>query len=268
MSTDADLLAAARSDAAAFRELYERYATRIHGYHLRRSGDPEAAHDLTAETFAQAWLSRTRFRDDANGSAGPWLYGIARHVLLVERAPAAHRAARVRAPRHPQPADREPAAEPDERWLDGLDEALASLPEAQQDAIRLRIVDDLTYDEAAARARHLAPRSCARASRAASARSASTSSTRWRSPDDAPASRARRLGDALERAATADLPPPAPPPPPRLPRRLAIAIAVARDRHPRRRDRREPAHELERRRGQHARRHARARGHRARPARS
>jgi RNA polymerase sigma-70 factor (ECF subfamily) len=28
--------------------------------------------------------------------------------------------------------DRDPAAEPDERWLDGLDEALARLPDAQQ----------------------------------------------------------------------------------------------------------------------------------------
>jgi RNA polymerase sigma factor (sigma-70 family) len=151
MRSDADLLADARSDPAAFRELYERYATRIRGYHLRRSGDPDAAYDLTAETFAQAWLSRTRFRDQADGSAGPWLYGIARHVLLVS----------VRQRRIEQQAcDRlgiltraeRAAGEPDESWLEGLDEALASLPEAQQDAIRLRIVEDLTYDEAASRA--------------------------------------------------------------------------------------------------------------------
>ena len=83
MRSDAELLVAARSDASAFRELYERYAARIYGYHLRRSQDAHAAHDLTAETFAQAWLSRARFRDEARGSAGPWLFGIARHVLLV-----------------------------------------------------------------------------------------------------------------------------------------------------------------------------------------
>jgi RNA polymerase sigma factor (sigma-70 family) len=151
MRSDADLLAAARCDAGAFRGLYERYATRIYGYHLRRSGDPHAAHDLTAETFAQAWLSRARFRDDANGSAGPWLYGIARHVLLVS-------VRRRRVEQHACDrlgillgADRDATCEPDERWLDGLDEALASLPAAQQDAIRLRIADDLTYDEAANR---------------------------------------------------------------------------------------------------------------------
>jgi len=46
--------------------------------------------------------------------------------------------------------EREPAtAEPDETWLDGLDEALAELPEGQLDAIRLRYVHDLPYEELA-----------------------------------------------------------------------------------------------------------------------
>jgi RNA polymerase sigma-70 factor (ECF subfamily) len=156
MRRDADLLVAARSDAGAFRELYERYATRIYGYHLRRSNDPHAAHDLTAETFAQAWLARARFRDEAGGSAGPWLFGIARHVLLVSvrrrrmELEACERLGVLSA------VDREAASEPEERWLEGLDEALASLPETQQDALRLRIAEDLTYDEAAARL-HVSP---------------------------------------------------------------------------------------------------------------
>ena len=151
MRSDAELLAAARSDASAFRELYERYAERIYGYHLRRSQDPHAAHDLTAETFAQAWLSRARFRDEAGGSAGPWLFGIARHVLLVSVRRRQPRAQRLRAPRRARRGRPRAAAEPGESWLDGLDEALAHLPEAQQEAIRLRVVDDLGYDEAAER---------------------------------------------------------------------------------------------------------------------
>ena len=149
MRSDAELLVAARSDAGAFRELYERYAARIYGYHLRRSQDASAAHDLTAETFSQAWLSRARFRDEARGSAGPWLFGIARHVLLVSvrrrrlESSACERLGVLDA------VDREPSPEPDDSWLEGLDEALAHLPEAQQQAIRLRVVDDLGYDEAA-----------------------------------------------------------------------------------------------------------------------
>ncbi len=68
-TTDADLVARARRDASAFGELFERYAAAIYRYHYRCSGDREAAHDLTAETFAQAWLTRMRFRDEADGSA-------------------------------------------------------------------------------------------------------------------------------------------------------------------------------------------------------
>jgi RNA polymerase sigma-70 factor, ECF subfamily len=145
--TDADLLAAARTDPAAFRALYDRYAARVLRYHERRTDDPDAAHDLTAETFAQAWLARARFRDEAGGSAGPWLFAIARHVLLAS---VRRRALEQRACRRLGLELSGTATEPEERWLDGLDEALAELPETQREAIRLRVEDDLAYDDVAA----------------------------------------------------------------------------------------------------------------------
>jgi hypothetical protein len=37
LPTDADLLAAARTDATAFRAFYDRYAARVHRFHLRRT---------------------------------------------------------------------------------------------------------------------------------------------------------------------------------------------------------------------------------------
>src|SRR5215207_3036565 len=77
--TDAQLIAAAGMDAAAFGELYRRRVGAVHAWFARRAG--WAASDLTAETFAQAWLSRRRFRDRRDGSALPWLLGIARNVL-------------------------------------------------------------------------------------------------------------------------------------------------------------------------------------------
>jgi RNA polymerase sigma-70 factor (ECF subfamily) len=147
-TTDAKLLAAARTDPSAFRELYERYAERIHGFYVRRTRDDDAAHDLTAETFAQAWLVRGRFRDEAGGSAGPWLFGIARNVLLMSvRRGRLERGAieRLGVLALSEPA----AAVPDEAWIDGLDAALAELPEGQHEAIRLRVFDDLAYDEVA-----------------------------------------------------------------------------------------------------------------------
>jgi RNA polymerase sigma-70 factor (ECF subfamily) len=147
MKSDATLLREARSHPGAFRELYERYADGVHGFHLRRTRDADAAHDLTAETFAQAWLSRARFRDEAAGSAGPWLFAIARHVLLASvRRQRLERTACERLGIFER-LDREPShAEPDASWLDVLDE----LPEGQRDAIQLRVIDDLDYDGVAA----------------------------------------------------------------------------------------------------------------------
>jgi RNA polymerase sigma-70 factor (ECF subfamily) len=140
--TDAALLAAARTDAGAFRALYDRYAARVLRYHERRTGDADAAHDLAAETFAQAWLARARFRDEAGGSAGPWLFGIARHVLLAS---VRRRTLEQRACARLGIELSGTAAVPEETWLAGLDEALDALPAGQREALRLRIVDDLAY---------------------------------------------------------------------------------------------------------------------------
>src|SRR3954471_13427381 len=142
MKTDAALLREARSDPAAFRELYERHARPVHGFHLRRTHDEHAALDLTAETFAQAWLGRARFRDEADGSAGPWLFGIARNLLAQS---VRRRRIELKACERIGLLERldEPRAtsEPDEVWLEGLDEAMAELPPSERDAVELRVVD-------------------------------------------------------------------------------------------------------------------------------
>jgi len=151
MKTDAELIRAAKTDAGAFRELYDRYAGRVHGYHLRRTRDPHAAHDLTAETFAQAWLARRRFRDRAGGSAGPWLFGIARNLLAES---VRRRRIELKACERIGLLERldEPraASEPDDVWLEGLDEALAELPSGERDAVELRVIEGLPYDAVAA----------------------------------------------------------------------------------------------------------------------
>jgi RNA polymerase sigma factor (sigma-70 family) len=149
--TDAQLLAAARTEAAPFRELYDRHAAAIQRFHARRTGDREAALDLTAETFAQAWLSRERFRDLAGGSAVPWLYAIARHVLVGSvRKRKLEQACRERLGVL-LALDRPPVrAEPSESWLDGIEEALDELEPQIREAVGLRVLADLPYDELAA----------------------------------------------------------------------------------------------------------------------
>jgi RNA polymerase sigma factor (sigma-70 family) len=151
-SSDASLLAAARHDPDAFRELYERYAEAVHDYFVRRTGSRATALDLTAETFAQAWLVRARFRDEANGSAAPWIYGIARNVLLmsIRRGALERRATerlglneRLDRPQHVE----DPA--PESSWADGADELLDTLPTHEREAVRLRVLEDLEYSDVA-----------------------------------------------------------------------------------------------------------------------
>jgi DNA-directed RNA polymerase specialized sigma24 family protein len=149
--TDAELLRAARRDADAYRELYERYRERVFGYFLRRTGDEDTAIELTADTFCRVWVTRDRFEDERDGSVAPWLFGIARNVLLmsVRRGEVERRVARELGVLGR--LELGGGAEPEPSWLDGADELLDTLPLSQRDALRLRIVDELDYDQVAER---------------------------------------------------------------------------------------------------------------------
>ena len=154
--TDAELLTDSREDPGAFVELYRRHAEDLLRYFARRTLDPETAAELTAETFAEAFASRGNYRDTgANGVA--WLYGIARHQL--SRFFRAGRVARNARMRLGLPM-REVSPEDFERIEDLVDfaplraalvEALETLAEDQREALRLRVIDGLSYTEVAAR---------------------------------------------------------------------------------------------------------------------
>jgi RNA polymerase sigma-70 factor (ECF subfamily) len=150
--TDAELIDAAASDAGAFGELYRRHVSTVHGWFRRRL--EWAASDLTAEAFAQAWLSRRSFRDEADGSALPWLFGIARNVA---RESARRNEVETRARRRlglPTDMASEGGYDAVEARLSpraALTEALETLPEHEREALELRVVDELPYPEVADR---------------------------------------------------------------------------------------------------------------------
>ena len=109
-------------------------------------GDPAVAEDLTQETVFEAWRS-TRVPDDPEGWR-PWLFGIARNVLLRwRRAESLHRSRVVAAPE--SDAHLMLAADP---WnlddllsrsdiVEVLDAALARIPAASRQALMLRYID-------------------------------------------------------------------------------------------------------------------------------
>jgi RNA polymerase sigma-70 factor (ECF subfamily) len=155
--TDAELLKAARHDPEAFRELYERYAAWMRAWFLRHTSSDSAALDLTAETFAQAWNASRRFRDEAGGSAAPWLFGIARNLLRqYHKHNRIETAARQRLGIPVAFAECEDYERVDERdeatvLAPRLRSGVRSLPVEQRRALQLRVVHGLPYEEVAGR---------------------------------------------------------------------------------------------------------------------
>jgi RNA polymerase sigma factor (sigma-70 family) len=149
--SDAELLGAARSDPQAFREFYDRYALWMHVWFQRHTGSESAALDLTAETFAQAWHSLRRFRDMADGSAAPWLFGIARNLLRqYYKHNRIETAARERLGLPLAFAESDDYDAVDERvaarsLAPALAAAVRLLPPDQRRALELRVVQQLDY---------------------------------------------------------------------------------------------------------------------------
>lgn len=145
--SDAQLLRLARREAAAFQIVYERHSDALFRFFLRRTQDREASLDLTAETFARAWLRHEHFKDQANGSAAPWLFGIGRRVLAASvRNRLLETEARTQLQMTYRSSD---TTNPEPRWLDGLDQALDGLAPAHRQAVELRIVQEQSYQEIA-----------------------------------------------------------------------------------------------------------------------
>jgi RNA polymerase sigma-70 factor (ECF subfamily) len=143
--TDAELIHEAESDAVAFGELYRRHVSAVHGWFRRR---------LEWAAFAQAWLSRRSFRDEAEGSALPWLLGIARNVARESaRRNEVETRARRRLGLPTDLASEDGYAVVEERLSPraALAEALETLPEHEREALELRVVDELPYEDVANR---------------------------------------------------------------------------------------------------------------------
>ena len=141
----------------AFIALYERDAEAVLLFLVRRTFDVEVALDLTAETFAQAWRGWPRVRTDSVAEVQGWLFTIARRQLgrYLRRGRVERRALR-------QLGVPVPALEPDEiaqieraaeiaALRDAIGAGLRALTERQREAVQLRVVDELPYDEVARR---------------------------------------------------------------------------------------------------------------------
>ena len=154
--SDVELLKASAHDAEAFGRFYDRHVAALTAFFVRRTGCPQAAADLTAETFAAAFVSRRRYRD-TGAPALAWLLGIARHVLADAlrhervRNDARRRLGMERIELDDRSLERiEELGELTELRL-AVEQALTELTPAVAAAVSLRVVRELPYSEVARR---------------------------------------------------------------------------------------------------------------------
>jgi RNA polymerase sigma-70 factor (ECF subfamily) len=151
--TDAAVIAASLDDPETFGALFDRHATVVFRYLVRRVGVDEAD-GLLGEVFRIAFEKRATY-DISYANARPWLYGIATNLLARHRRREArrfHAMARVLAQTAPAPDATDAVADA----VDAQDlwprvaQVLGALPSVERDALVLYVWEELSYDEIAA----------------------------------------------------------------------------------------------------------------------
>jgi len=138
-------------------DLYARHARSLVAFFARRTYDSEVAVELMAETFAAAVAGRGRFRGSGEDAAVAWLYGIARNRYSdwLRHARVERRALLRLGLEPPQMSDAE---------LERIDELagtavlrarvadqLGALAPDHRAALQLRVVQEVSYEDMAAR---------------------------------------------------------------------------------------------------------------------
>lgn len=144
-------------EAQDFSRLYRRYAQSLLVFFQRRVEDPELATDLMADTFTMALDRREQFRGSSEQELSGWLWSIAQSRLREhERRGEVARRGALRLGRERRALGDEEIERIEElAELAQLREAaarrLGDLPAEQREAVRLRVLEDLPYEQVAAR---------------------------------------------------------------------------------------------------------------------
>ncbi|MCH1867968.1 ECF RNA polymerase sigma factor SigK [Nocardioides sp. CFH 31398] len=140
-----------RGDHAAFGELYDATAARVHGLALRVVRDPAQAEEVTQEAYLETWRTASRF-DPAKGSALSWMMTIV-HRKAVDRVRSAEASTRrdltyhhrTSTPEHDSTAEAAHASLEAHR----VRSALAALTDVQREAVELAYLGGYTHTEVA-----------------------------------------------------------------------------------------------------------------------
>jgi len=137
--------AAAQGDEGAFEQLVRRHTPALYAGALRVTGSPDMAQDVVQEAWLSVWLGLPGFR--GHSAVRTWLVRIVTTKALNSlRRP--HRTVPLEAVPEPVTAGTEREAELRERAA-AVRAAIAQLPVRQREAVVLRDLQGLSYDEVA-----------------------------------------------------------------------------------------------------------------------
>lgn len=138
--------AAAARDEGAFEQLVRRHTPALYAGALRATGSPELAQDVVQEAWLSAWLHLPGFRGQS--TVRTWLVRIATTKAL--------NAMRRRPPTAPLDTAPEPSSAGTEQEAErrevaaAVRAAVAALPVRQREAVVLRDLEGLSYEQVAA----------------------------------------------------------------------------------------------------------------------
>jgi RNA polymerase sigma-70 factor (ECF subfamily) len=143
---DSDLILAAQKNPSVFQALYDRWAVPIYQYFYHRTGEMTSAEDLTSQLFLAAYQALPRYQH--RGHFAAWLFTIARNLSKeyyrkMGREVPLELAQNLASPSNPA---MEYSQEDEIRHLVQL---VSSLPEDEQELIRLRYVANLSFADMA-----------------------------------------------------------------------------------------------------------------------
>lgn len=146
---DAQLIARAkRGDAQAYGGLYQRYAGRIYKYIRLRVGDDQTAQDLTEVVFLRSYESLSRYRERGLRFSA-YLYQVARN-LLVDHYRQTNETVSIE---EAEPAVGEHQSMDQhfirQEQVEAIKLAMRNLSDEYQEIIRLRVILDVSTQEAA-----------------------------------------------------------------------------------------------------------------------
>lgn len=142
-------------DHAAFRDLVERHQNAVIGTVAKMLGNASESEDIAQQVFLRIWKNAKRYRPDAKFTT--YLFTITRNLVFNETRRKSRKkevSSDEREENSNLLIEASPDRQPDSELLQAelqraVDDAIASLPEAQRMAVVLRRYEQLSYEEIA-----------------------------------------------------------------------------------------------------------------------